>query len=143
MDRIEKSIKPFKVKELIELIMQKKTLDFATASYYLYTSDLYNRLIDEGAKFWYLSGLSLYEILEEEKSNVRKVHAELPQIPLFLIFCTENYAEAQHKTAEETVALFNKYGVFDFLTKNFDVLHTQGQVYIVDEIMMFIKNRKK
>jgi hypothetical protein len=143
MSTIENGIKPFKINELVEIIMQKKALDFTTALYYLYTSDFFSRLTDESAKFWYLGGLSLYEILEEEKLKTRKKFVSLPKIPLFLIFCIENYAEVQKKTSEETVAIFDKYAIFQFLTNNFDVLHTQGQAYIVDEINLFIKRRGK
>ncbi|MDR2854482.1 MAG: DUF3791 domain-containing protein [Prevotellaceae bacterium] len=143
MSTIGKGMKPFKINELVEIIMQKKALDFTTALYYLYTSDFFSRLTDENTKFWYLGGLSLYEILEEEKQKTRKQKTSLPKISLFLIFCIENFAEIQGKTSEETVALFDKYTVFQFLTKNFDVLHTQGQAYIIDEIKLFIKNRTK
>ena len=71
------------------MIMQKKKLSFVDASYYLYSSDLYAKLLDEEAKMWYLSTPALYDILEEEKRNKR--HQPLPdKLLMFRSFCIES-----------------------------------------------------
>lgn len=35
--------------------------------------------------------------------------------------------------------LFEKYGVLDYLSENFDVLHTVGENYIVNDIDEYLK----
>ncbi len=138
--KIEEAILPFKVQQLVEIIMQKKSMDFTDALHYLYSTELYNLLQSEEAKLWYLSGVALYEMIEAEKQTSQK-GLDNRKITLFLIFCLEKYKEKAHKTAEETLALFSTHKVFDFLQQNFEVLHTQGPAYIVDTITNFLKTR--
>jgi len=38
--------------------------------------------------------------------------------------------------------IFNKYGVFDYLESFYDVLHSTGQQYIVEDIDLFMKARQ-
>ena len=38
--------------------------------------------------------------------------------------------------------LFKKYGVLDYINACFDVLHTTGRDYIVEDIDIFINARK-
>ena len=40
------------------------------------------------------------------------------------------------------MALFKQYGVLDYLGTCYDVLHTTGRAYIVEDIDLFIENRK-
>lgn len=61
-----KSILPFKVEQLLELIMEKKQMSSVDALYYLYTSDLYNSLPVDDTKHW-LSAPALYELSEPHK----------------------------------------------------------------------------
>ena len=69
---IESDMLPFTMRELVSMVMQRKTLALEDALYYIYSSDLYSSLLDEGKKMWYLSTLSLYETLEKEKTEKRK-----------------------------------------------------------------------
>ena len=68
---IESDMLPFTMRELVSMVMQRKTLALEDALYYIYSSDLYSSLLDEGKKMWYLSTLSLYETLEKEKTGKR------------------------------------------------------------------------
>ena len=61
----------------------------------------------------------------------------------FKAFCFEAYRADKKLTGRETMYLFKKYGVLDYLGDCFDVLHTTGRNYIVEDIDAFIENRKK
>ena len=56
----------------------------------------------------------------------------------FKAFCFEAYRADKKLTGRETMSLFKKYGVLDYL----DVLHTTGRAYIVEDIDIFIEARK-
>ena len=60
----------------------------------------------------------------------------------FKIFCIEQYKNKHGLTGHETVLLFEQYEVFDYITNFYDVLHTFGTNYIVEDIEEFIKERK-
>lgn len=135
---MEDAIMPFKVQQLVEIIMQKKSIGFTDALHYLYTTDFYQQLLSDETKWWYDSGLSLYERIENEKQE-----SFLPDRKqmLFGVFCVENYKNHLRQSAEEIVRLFSIYKVFDFLQEGYDVLHTQGKEYIMEEIDGFLKVR--
>ena len=60
----------------------------------------------------------------------------------FKAFCFEAYSADKKLTGRETMDLFKKYGVLDYLGACFDVLHTTGRAYIVEDIDIFINARK-
>ena len=60
----------------------------------------------------------------------------------FKAFCFEAYRAEKKLTGRETMSLFKKYGVLDYLGTCFDVLHTTGGAYIVEDIDIFINARK-
>ncbi len=60
----------------------------------------------------------------------------------FKAFCFEAYRADKKLTGKEAMALFKKYGVLDYLGTCFDVLHTTGRAYIVEDIDTFISNRR-
>lgn len=64
-------------------------------------------------------------------------------IAFFVAFCIEEYRVVKGLTGEETMDLFNKYGVIDYLSKCFEPLHTQGRQCLLAEIDEFIDIRKK
>lgn len=64
-------------------------------------------------------------------------------IAFFVAFCIEEYRVVKGLTGEETVNLFNKYGVTDYLSKCYEPLHTQGRQWLMAEIDEFIDIRKK
>jgi len=137
---IETAIMPFKLQQLVEVIMEKKQFGAEDAFHYLYTSDCYKLLLETDTKLWYMSALGIYELLEEEK-KAEKI--DNPKLLLFYAFCLENYKNFSNLSAEETLLNFRKYGVFEYLREGFDVLHTQGEGYIVREIDLFINARQK
>ena len=75
---IESDMLPFTMRELVAMVMQKKTLTLEDALYYIYSSDLYNSLLDKDTKMWYSSTLSLYGTLEKEKAEKRKQESNSP-----------------------------------------------------------------
>lgn len=136
------AILPFVIRELAEMVMKRKTLPLEDALYYIYSSRLYKALTDESTKLWYSSTLSLYEILEKEKYEQRKRRTGDPKAMLFRVFCVESYREAMKKSAEETLFLFSRHGIFEFLDDNFEMLHTQDTVYILDTITTYMRKNK-
>ena len=64
-------------------------------------------------------------------------------IALFVAFCIEEYGAAKGMTGEQVLDLFSKYGLVDYLSECYDVLHTQGRQWLIEEIDEYIGNRKK
>ena len=60
----------------------------------------------------------------------------------FKAFCFEAYRADKKLTGREAMTLFKKYGVLDYLGTCFDVLHTTGRAYIVEDIDIFIESRR-
>lgn len=63
------AIIPYKIKDVIALIMDNKKQHFLEAVRYLYISELYKYLSKEETKFWHFSSYKLFDLLEEEKQN--------------------------------------------------------------------------
>lgn len=59
----------------------------------------------------------------------------------FTIFCLENYKSYRNLTGKEVLQLFSDYGVFDYIYKCYDVLHTTGHNYINNDIDIYLKTR--
>ena len=137
---IETAIMPFKLQQLVEVIMEKKQIGMEDAFHYLYTSNCYQLLLQEDTKLWYMSALGFLEMLEEEKLTERN---DNPKLLLFYAFCLEKYKNLSNNSAEETLLIFHKYSVFDYLRGGYEMLHTQGENYIVNEIDLFISTQKR
>ena len=60
---------PYKVKDVVSIIIESKNLSFKESIEYLYCSNMYQYLSDETTKFWHLSPHKLYDILEREKKS--------------------------------------------------------------------------
>ena len=133
---------PLILRDLIGMVVKKKTLPLEDALHYVYTSRLYQSLLDEETKTWYLSTISLYDLLEKEKKAKREKQQKEKEL-LFKTFCIENFKLKENLTATEVLLLFSKYSVFDFLDETFEMLHTQDKAYIVDSISVFIKNKNR
>ena len=133
---------PLILRDLIGMVVKKKTLPLEDALHYVYTSRLYQSLLDEKTKTWYLSTISLYDLLEKEKKANREKQQKEKEL-LFKTFCIENFKLKENLTATEVLLLFSKYSVFDFLDETFEMLHTQDKAYIVDSISVFIKNKNR
>lgn len=132
---------PFILKGITKKVMEKKKLNTKDAFHYVTSSQLYTKLHDEEAKYWYLSTLALYEELEREKKLSHKKQND--KTLLFTAFCIENYQTVKNKTKEEVLFLFDKYSVYDYLQEVYEPLHTQGVNYIMDEIELYIKSQKQ
>ena len=64
-------------------------------------------------------------------------------IAYFLSFCIEQYTVKQGLSGEDTMNLFEKYNVLSYLSDNFEVLHTQGRQWLMEEIEDYITKRKE
>ena len=64
-------------------------------------------------------------------------------IAYFLSFCIEQYKVKQGLSGEDTMNLFEKYNVLSYLSDNFEVLHTQGRQWLMEEIEDYITKRKE
>lgn len=140
---IEEAILPIKINELIALIAKKKKLDTIDAMSYLYSSKFYKKLQNVDSKWWYMSGLNLYSELEKEKNNQQVIDKQFEKEKMFYVFCTENFSKHKNMEAYDTLALFQKYDVYNFTTSNYDTLHSQGKEYILREIDSYLKNQIK
>ncbi|MCL2763720.1 MAG: DUF3791 domain-containing protein [Treponema sp.] len=61
----------------------------------------------------------------------------------FLVYAIEEYKYLEKKTAKEIMKLFSEYNVFDYITKNYEALHTIGGLAITDDINIFINNKRQ
>lgn len=61
---------------------------------------------------------------------------------MFVSFCIEQYAKAKNITTEDVVNLFDQYGIAEHFCDFYDVLHTRGHQWLVEEIDKMINDRK-
>ena len=61
----------------------------------------------------------------------------------FLVYCLEMYKAAKNMTGKQTVELFKRYGVTDYVTSCYEALHTTGTKYIVEDIDLFVETRQQ
>ncbi|MDH8701318.1 anaerobic C4-dicarboxylate transporter [Dysgonomonadaceae bacterium PH5-43] len=137
-----KMMLPFKIQQLLETIIDKRGFNLKDALQYLYSSELYKQMSEDDSYLWQLSTPNLYDMLKKEKSKQKHKENNSGAVLLFLAFCIENYQEHKKLSVEETLFLFNKYGVVSYLADVFDMLHTQGKDYIMSEIDEYINNRR-
>lgn len=69
----------------------------------------------------------------------RRIH----DISYFLSFCIEQYKNTKGLEGTEVIELFDHYGVLEYLTEHFEILHTQNHRWILEDIDEFIEQRKK
>ncbi len=62
---------------------------------------------------------------------------------VFVSFCIEQYAKAKNMNTEDVVNLFGQYGITEHFCEFYDVLHTRGQQWLIEEIDKMINDRKK
>lgn len=60
----------------------------------------------------------------------------------FKVFCIEQYKQKHNMTGAEVMKRFKEFGVFDYLGSFYDVLHSAGAKYIVEDIDLFIAARQ-
>ena len=141
MSTLEEQIIPIKIPQLAEYVSQRKQISLEEALVYVYINPMYRRLYDEKSKWWYLSTEALYDEFESARKNGRKVICK--EAFEFYAYCIEKYAIEKGLTGLQVVALFKKYEVDDYLINHYDLLHTQGTSYVIDEIDRLIKARKR
>ncbi len=64
-------------------------------------------------------------------------------IALFVSFCLEEYKTAKGIAGEDALKVFLKYGLMEYLSEFFDVLHTQSRQWILEDIDEYINIRKE
>ena len=137
----EEQIVPIKLSRLAEYVADRKRISLDDALVYLYVNPMYDRLYDEGSKWWYLSTEALYDEFEAaRKSEERIVKKEEFE---FYTYSLEKYAQSKGLTGLQAFALLKRFGVDDFLIDHYDLLHTLGTGYVIDEIDRFIQRRKR
>jgi hypothetical protein len=60
----------------------------------------------------------------------------------FSIFCLESYKQAHELTGKQVIALFSEKKIFDYIESFYDILHSTGQKYIVEDIDVYLRSRK-
>lgn len=63
-------------------------------------------------------------------------------IAYFISFCIEQYKEAKGLNGSEAMSLLSEYGVLEYLAEHWEILHTQGRQWIIEDIDEFIRVRK-
>ena len=92
----EEQMVPIKISRLAEYVSERKRISLDDALAYIYVNPMYERLYDEGAKWWYLSTEAMYEEFETaRRADSRQV---LPEVVEFYIYCLEKYALAKNLT---------------------------------------------
>ncbi len=141
MGKYEENIVPIKISKLAEYVSQRKRVSLDEALIYIYSNPMYKELYNEGAKWWYLSSEALYEEFERARKNI--VH-EVSKVEFeFFIYMLEKYALSNGMGGLQALALFKEYDADEFLLNNYDLLHTQGTGYVIDEIDRFIQRRRR
>lgn len=137
----EEQMVPIKISRLAEYVSQRKRIALEDALVYIYSNPMYDRLYDEGAKWWYLSTEALYDEFEAARNTDSReiTHAEFE----FYTYCLEKYALAKGLTGLQALALLKRYGADDYLIDHYDLLHTQGTGYVIDEVDLLIRRRKR
>ena len=59
----------------------------------------------------------------------------------FVIFCLECYKAEFNLNGKKIYEIFEKHGVFDYLRDGYDMLHTQGKEWLMNDITQYFKNR--
>lgn len=137
----EENIIPVKLSRLAEYMSEIKRISLDEALMCIYANPLYRELYNEGAKWWYIGTPALYEEFELRRGEeLKEVSTEAFD---FYVYTLEKYAQSKSIGGLQAMATFKEYGVEDYLLNNYDLLHTQGTGYVLDEIDRFIIRRKR
>ena len=58
----------------------------------------------------------------------------------FLIYCMERYRHFKGLSGTDVANIFDKYGIYGYITKYFESLHTMGDQCIVQDIDDYISS---
>lgn len=137
----EDQIIPIKIAHLAEYVAKVKRISVDDALVYIYINPMYAKLYDEQSKWWYLSTEALYEEFElwrnRQKLTVTKEVFE------FYTYCLEKYAIYKKISGMSAWVAFKDSEADKYVIDNYDLLHTQGIEYIIEDISRFISKRKK
>ena len=137
----EEQIVPIKIAGLAEYVSGRKKISLYDALVYIYSNPMYKELYNEGAKWWYLSSEALYyEFEKRRKETVLEVSTDAFE---FFTYILESYARSKGISGLQALALFKEFGAEVFLLNHYDLLHTQGTGYVIDEVQRLIDRRKK
>lgn len=137
----EEQIVPIKVSQLAEYISERKHISLYEALVSLYSNPLYKELYNEGAKWWYLGSEALYDEFERRrKEQAFSISRESFE---FFTYTLEMYARSKGLSGLQALALFKEFEVDKFLFNHYDLLHTQGTGYVMDEVQRHIDRRKR
>ena len=137
----ENNIIPIKISHLAAYVAKVKRISLDDAHVYIYVNPMYERLYDEEAKWWYLSTEALYE--EFERCRVRQGGNVSREEFEFYTYCLENYAIHKQISGMRAWVIFKESGADEYVIDNYDLLHTQGLEYVLDDIQRFINRRKR
>ena len=137
----EQNIIPIKIAHLAEYVSRVKRISMDDALVYIYVNPMYVQLYDEKAKWWYLGTEALYEEFEarrgRQQTEVSKEKFE------YYTFCLENYAIRKQISGMRAWVLFKESGAGEYIIRNYDLLHTQGMEYVLDDIQRYIDRRRR
>ncbi len=137
----EENIVPVKIASLAEYVAERKRISLDEDLVYIYSNPMYKELYNEGARWWYLSSDALYDEFEiRRKEQVMEVTREAFE---FYVYTLEKYAICKRISGLQALALFKEFDADEFLLMHYDLLHTQGTGYVIDEVQRLIERRKK
>ena len=137
----ENNIIPIKISHLAAYVSKVKRISQDDALVYIYVNPMYERLYDEEAKWWYLSTEALYEEFERWRDRQNR---EIPkEVFGFYTYCLENYAVRKQISGMRAWVVFKESSAGEYVIDNYDLLHTQGLEYVLDDIQRFINRRKR
>lgn len=61
----------------------------------------------------------------------------------FIVYCIEEYKQEKGLSGKETLDLFNKYSVCEYIKEFYEALHTTGTKYIINDIDLYIESCNK
>jgi hypothetical protein len=141
MGKYEENIIPIKISHLAAYVAKTKRISLDDALVYIYVNPMYEKLYDEEAKWWYLSTEALYD--EFERCRSREGIDVSKEIFDFYTYCLENYAIRKQISGMRAWVVFKESGADEYVIDNYDLLHTQGLEYVLDDIQRYINRRKK
>ena len=137
----ENNIIPIKISHLAAHVSKVKRISLDDALVYIYVNPMYERLYDEEAKWWYLSTEALYEEFERWRDRQNR---DVPkEVFEFYTYCLENYVIRKQISGMRAWVIFKESGADKYVIDNYDLLHTQGLEYVLDDIQRFINKRRK
>lgn len=137
----EDNIIPIKIAHLAEYVSKVKRISLDDALVYIYVNPMYEKLYDQDAKWWYLSTEALYGEFELWRGRQNRTVSK--EVFEFYTYCLENYAIQKGISGMRAWVVFKESGADDYVLDNYDLLHTQGMDYVLDDIQRFINRRKR